>query len=403
MTSFKYTALSPDGIKVTGVVNAIDEYAAVDRIKDKYPVVLKVEEVKDSTLDRLLNAEFGKKYDAKALSVMCSQFSIILNSGVSIDACLNMIAAQTNDKKLKKMLELSAEDVAQGTPIATAFEKNYSGLPVTFIETIRAGEQSGTLDSSFESLAKFYEKQYTLNQKVKSAMSYPMFVLAVAVVVLIVVMAFVMPTFTSMFDDLGGELPALTQALISMTNFFQKYWLLMVSIIILGIVLFKVLTHTESGRRKWGEMLLKMPVIGNLNTLQGATEFSSTMSTLLHAGLTVGDALDVTSKVIDNYVLSEDVKAMSEKIATGSELGNLMKQNEYFPQVLKEMTSVGEQTGELEETLDVISDYYNQEYDYEVNKAISKLEPAMLIVMALFAGFIVIALYLPMFTMYDMM
>ena len=122
MTSFKYTALSPDGIKVTGVVNAIDEYAAVDRIKDKYPVVLKVDEVKDSTLDRLLNAEFGKKYDAKALSVMCSQFSIILNSGVSIDACLNMIAAQTNDKKLKKMLELSAEDVAQGTPIATAFE-----------------------------------------------------------------------------------------------------------------------------------------------------------------------------------------------------------------------------------------------------------------------------------------
>ena len=160
MTSFKYSALSPDGAKVSGVVSAIDEYAAVDRIKAKYPVVLKIEEVKENSLDKILNFEIGSKYDAKALSVMCSQFSIILNSGVPIDECLKMIASQTNDKKLKKMLELSAEDVAQGTPIATAFEKNYSGLPVTFIETIRAGEQSGTLDSSFHSLAEFYEKSY---------------------------------------------------------------------------------------------------------------------------------------------------------------------------------------------------------------------------------------------------
>lgn len=403
MTSFKYSAISKDGAKVNGIVNAIDEYAAVDKIKAKYPVVVKIEEVKDSLANRILNFEIGSKYDAKALSVMCSQFSIILNSGVSIDACLNMIAAQTNDKKLKKMLELSAEDVAQGTPIAVAFEKNYSGLPVTFIETIRAGETSGTLDSSFETLAEFYEKSYTLAQKVKSAMTYPIFVLGVGVVVLIVVMAFVMPTFTSMFDDLGGELPGITKVLISITNFFQKYWLIMILILILSFILFKVYTHTEDGKRKWNEFLLKMPVLGNVNRLQGATEFASTMATLLHAGLTVGDALTVTSKVVNNYVYSEDIKQMAEKIATGNELGDLMRKDENFPQVLKEMTAVGEKTGELEKTLDTIADYYNQEYNYAVNQAIAKLEPAMLVFLALFAGFIVIALYLPMFTMYDMM
>ena len=403
MTSFKYSAISKDGAKVNGIVNAIDEYAAVDKIKAKYPVVVKIEEVKDSLANRILNFEIGSKYDAKALSVMCSQFSIILNSGVSIDACLNMIAAQTNDKKLKKMLELSAEDVAQGTPIAVAFEKNYSGLPVTFIETIRAGETSGTLDSSFETLAEFYEKSYTLAQKVKSAMTYPMFVLGVGVVVLIVVMAFVMPTFTSMFDDLGGELPGITKVLISITDFFQKYWLFMIAFLVLGFVIFKVYTHTEEGKRKWNEFLLKMPVLGNVNRLQGATEFASTMATLLHAGLTVGDALTVTSKVVNNYVYSEDIKQMAEKIATGNELGDLMRKDENFPQVLKEMTAVGEKTGELEKTLDTIADYYNQEYNYAVNQAISKLEPAMLVFLALFAGFIVIALYLPMFTMYNYM
>ena len=403
MTSFKYSALSPDGIKVSGVVKAIDEYTAVDKIKAKYPVVLKIEEIKESAMDKILNFEVGSKYDAKALSVMCSQFAVILESGVTIDGCLSMIAAQTVDKKLKKMLELSAEDVAQGTPIATAFEKNYSGLPVTFIETIRAGETSGTLTSSFKTLAEFYEKSYTLDQKVRSALSYPMFVLGVGVVVLIVIMAFVMPKFIAMFDDLGGELPFITRILISITNFFEKYWLIIVLIIVLGFVFFKVYTHSEEGLKKWSAYTLKMPVFGNINTLQGATEFSSTMATLLHAGLTVSDSLIVTSKVMSNYTLSENLKLMAEKISTGSELGKLMKQDQYFPQVLKEMVGVGEKTGELEKALNTMSDYYNQEYNYEVNKVISKLEPTMLIFLAIFAGFIVIALYLPMFTMYSLM
>ena len=403
MITYKYTAISKDGAKVTGVIKAIDEYQAVDRIKAQHPVVVKIDEVKDTMLNRILNFEIGKKFDAKALSVMCSQFGIVLESGMPIDECLKMIAAQTKDKKIKKMLELSAEDVAQGTPIATAFEKNYPDLPVTFLETIRAGEVSGTLDKSFNSLADFYERSYTLEQKVRSAMSYPLFVLGVAVVVLIVVMAFVMPTFTSMFEDLGGELPDITKLLVSFTNFFQKWWLVMISVIILVIVAIILYKRSDTGRMNWAKLMLKLPVIGNLNILQASTEFASTMTTLLQAGLTVGDALNVTSKVISNYAIATDVKSMEEKIKTGQELGNVMRTNEYFPQVLKEMTAVGEKTGELEDTLNTISTYYNNEYNYAVGKAIAKLEPTMLIVLALFAGFIVIALYLPMFTMYNLM
>ena len=403
MITYKYSAVSKDGAKVTGVIKAIDEYQAIDRIKAQYPVVVKIDEVKDTMMNRILNFEIGKKFDAKALSVMCSQFGIVLESGMPIDECLKMIAAQTKDKKIKKMLELSAEDVSQGTPIATAFEKNYPDLPITFLETIRAGEISGTLDKSFASLADFYERSYTLEQKVRAAMSYPLFVLGVAVVVLIVVMAFVMPTFTSMFEELGGELSGITKLLVSMTNFFQKWWLLITSILILLTIAIIIFRRSEAGRLKWDELMLRLPTIGNLNILQASTEFSSTMTTLLQAGLTVGDALNVTSRVISNYVIAKDVKSMEEKIKTGQELGNVIRSNEYFPQVLKEMTAVGEKTGELEKTLDTISTYYNNEYNYAVSQAISKLEPAMLIFLALFAGFIVIALYLPMFTMYNLM
>ena len=403
MLTFKYKALSPDGVKVDGVIKAIDEFAAVDKIKATNPVVLKIEEVKDSRLSSILNAEMGPKYDPKALSVMCSQFAIVLGAGVPADSCLKMIAAQTKDKKLKKMLQLSAEDVAQGTPIATAFEKNYSGLPLTFLETIRAGEISGTLDSSFASLAVFYEKSYTLNQKVKAAMTYPMFVVGVAIIVLIVVMGFVMPKFIGVFDDLGGELPGITVFLINVTEFFSKYWLIMIGVLAIVTAAVIAWTHTEQGSIQWSKLMLKIPVLGNLNILQGATEFSSTMATLLNAGLTVSDAMEITSRVMSNYVLGLEIRSMSEKLKTGSELGDLMRKNTHFPEVLKEMCGVGEKTGELEKTLETISTFYTNEYNYEVNQAIAKLEPTLMVFLAIFAGFIVISLYLPMFTMYNLM
>ena len=195
MNTYKYSALSPDGAKVNGVVDAVDEYAAVRRIKTDCPVVLSISEVKEQAgVVKFLNADIGgKKVDLKSLSVMCSQFHIIMGSGVPVDAAIRMIAQQTVDKNLRRMLEKSADDVSQGTPMSVAFSKNYPQLPTLFIETVRAGEISGTIDRSFGTLEKYYEKTYKLQQKVKAALSYPIFVLGVAIVVLIVVMGFVMP------------------------------------------------------------------------------------------------------------------------------------------------------------------------------------------------------------------
>lgn len=404
MASFRYKALSSDGASVNGVIDAIDEYTAVTRIREEYPVVTSISEVKKDGISGLLNKEVGgKKLDYKALAVMCSQFSIILSSGVPVDSCLKMIGEQTKDKKLRKMLLESSKDVAQGATMSNAFEKNCPQLPVMFLETLRAGELSGNLTHSFNTLQEYYEKSYKLNQKIKQALSYPLFVLVVAIVVLFVVMVVVMPTFTSVFQDIGGELPTLTVMLLSMTHFFEKWWILMLAGILVGVALFMVYTHTENGKIWWAKTTLKLPVFGKINTLQGATQFATSMAALTTAGLTVSESLKVTSKVLDNYVLQTAVRKMAEKVETGYSLGEVMKDSALFPSVLNEMTSVGEDTGELSKTLGTIGQYYTNEYNYAVNRAISKLEPTLLIIMALFAGFIVIALYLPMFTMYNYM
>ncbi len=403
MQTYKYTALSPDGAKVRGVVEGIDEFAAITKIRAQYPVVLKISEVKNNQKLSFLTQDINKKVDTKALSVMCSQFAIMLRSGMNIANCMEMISGQTKDKRLKVMLHLSAQDVSQGVAVADAFEKNCPELPITFVENVRAGELSGNLDQSFENLKKYYEKDFKLKQKMKQAMSYPIFVIIVAIIVLLVVMIKVMPTMTQVFESLGGDLPPITQFLIGMSKFFSRFWILMVGVVVLLIIAWVVWTHTDQGKRAWSAFMLKIPVLGNINTLNGSAEFANTMASLLTAGLSVSHALEVTSKVLNNAILSQETRQMVEKIETGHRLGDCMRGSKHYPQVLSEMTAIGEDTGELESTLEVIGDYYQNEADYATTRAIDKLEPTMLVLLAIFAGFIVIGIYMPMFTMYDLM
>lgn len=403
MVTYQYRAITEDGVKTRGVVQAVDEFSAVEKIKATCPIVTKITPVKEGGINDILQMEVGNtQINTKALSVMCSQFAIILKSGVPISRCMEMIAEQTQDKRLRKMLFSAADDVAEGTGIAKSFEKNCKELPITFIETIRAGEHSGTLENSFETLEKYYEKAYKTGQKVKRAMSYPIFVICVAVVVLIIVMAKVIPSLTETFSDLGGEMPMITRAMIAMSTFFGKYWLYFIGGIIALAVILKIVFNTEKGRIFWHRMKLKIPVIGNIALLNGASQYANTMAALMSAGLSVHQSLDITAKVLDNYVLSLETAMMSGRIEEGKQLGECMRQSKYFPKTLIEMCAIGENTGELDETLETVGAYFDNEAEHATEKAISKLEPTILVAMALFAGFIVIAVYVPMFKMYEM-
>lgn len=402
MISYKYTALSKDGAKINGVIEAIDEYNAVEKIKGQDCIVTDIKEIKQSAWNDLMNIEIGKKVDPKALSVMCSQFSIILNAGTPINQTIKMIANQTKDKKLKKMLDAAYFDVSHGSNIEQAFRKNYPDLPEVFLETIKAGEKSGTLPESFENMQTYFENSFKTAQKVKSVTAYPMFVAVVAVIVVIVVMVAVVPTLTSTFSELGGDLPLPTKMLIGASEWFAKYWMVLIGIIAAIVIGYKVYTSSDEGKRKVSELSLKLPIVGNIITLNNAQSFATTMSTLLVAGLPIAEALRVTSKCLTNYCMSDEVFKMAEKVETGTSLSNLMSNSKYLPTTLREMTGIGEKTGELDKTLKTIGDYYMNEADYATKAALGKLEPVLMVILAAFAGFIVIAIYLPMFTMYNM-
>lgn len=403
MISYKYSALSKDGAKVKGVIEAIDEIQAVEKIREKCPVVLKIEKVRTGGVFDILNMEIGAKVDVKALSVMCSQFSIILAAGTPINKTISMIASQTEDKKLKKMLENAAEDVNHGSSVEQAFRKNYNGLPEVFLETIKAGEVSGSLATSFENMHLYFEKSFKNKQKIKSVTSYPIFVGIIAVIVVLVVMVMVVPTLTSVFADLGGDLPFVTKILIHASDWFARYWMILLGIIAAVYVSYKVYTNGPEGEIRKGKAMLRLPIVGNINRLSSAQEFANTMTTLLDAGLTVGEALRVTSRCLNNGAISAEVYAMAEKIETGSSLSEVMAKSEYMPPVLKEMSGVGEKSGELVQTLRTIGDYYTNEADFAIKSALDKLEPVTLVLLAAFAGYIVIAIYLPIFSMYSLM
>ncbi|MCH4153772.1 MAG: type II secretion system F family protein [Saccharofermentans sp.] len=403
METFKYYAQSVEGERRRGVIEAYDRFDAVSKIKVNFPIVLSIEQVKKTTLDNLLGHSVGKVVTSKYLSVACQQFAIILKAGIPIGQCVRMIADQTKNKQVRNELLKAADDITQGNGVAKSFEKNCPDFPITFFETVRSGEMSGRLDRSFASLSTFYAKSYKVNSKLKSALAYPTFMLALSVVVLIVIMAFVIPKLTKTFTDLGGQMPVPTRILIAMSNFFAHNFIAICVVIAIVVVGGIIYSHSESGKVTVSKIQLKLPIIGRIITYHACEQFSDTMSSMLSSGLMIDKALETTSKVMSNYIIRREIASMVERIQTGHTIAESMNQSRLFPDIMKQMVSVGEATGELEETLKTIGEYYTNEYDQATAKALAKLEPAILVFLSVFAGFIVISIYLPMFTVYDLM
>ena len=404
METYKYSAVSKDGQKVNGVVEAFNEIDAAQRVKQSCDIILKLSKVEEKK-EGFLNQDIGgNKLNEKAFTVMCSQFAIILSSGVPISRTVHLIANKTTDKKLKKMLMSVAEDVEEGRSISASFEERGEKLlPPTFVETIYAGEQSGNLSRSFESMYKHFDKQTKMKGKVKSALTYPIFVLLIAVVVVIVLMVKVVPTFTAIFASYGADLPFMTRLLIGISNFFRKFYIWMIIIIIALILAYKLYTNTENGRMNFAKLQLKLPILGNIASLNAASQFANNMTILMASGLPLNNAISITAKIFDNYYIGHEVGKMSGKVEEGRALAGCMQESGCLPDILVDMVAVGEETGEMEQTLNTIALYYDAELEMAIDSALKKLEPTLLVVMAGIAGFIVIAIYMAMFEMYAVM
>ena len=403
MATYKYTALSNNGQRVSGIMEGYNELDAVDRIKQSYKILLEIKEVKEKT--GLMNIEIGgNRLNEKAFTVMCSQFAIIVSAGIPIARTVQLIADKTTDKTLKKMLQKVAADVESGRGLAASFaDHGEKFLPTTFVETIRAGEESGNLDKAFETVYEHFDKMTKMRAKVRGALAYPIFVMVVAVIVVIILMVKVVPTFTEIFESYDSELPFVTQLLIDISNFFRRGWMAMLIIAVLAAIAYKLYDSLDEGRLNLAKLQLKIPVLGNIAELNSASQFANTLSTMLASGLTMTRALAITSKTLDNYYISSEVGKITGKLEQGHALGASLREADIMPDILVDMVGVGEETGEMEQTLKTIGTYYDTELDMAVASALAKLEPALLVGIAVVAGFIVIAMYMAMFSMYAVM
>jgi type IV pilus assembly protein PilC len=340
----------------------------------------------------------------KAFTLMCNQFAIIVKAGIPIASTVQLIAAKTTDKTLKRILNQVAGDVESGRSLAASFEERGGKLlPPTFIETIRAGEESGKLDECFERLQAYYENADAVSSKVTSALVYPVMLIAVAVIVVAIIMIKAVPVFESSFANMGNERPLPTKLLIAMSHFMVDNWLLLAAILAaagLGLTLYG---KTDNGRHLYARLALTFPGFDMINRMNAASEFSSTLSTMLAAGLPLVQATRITAATTNNVLISEDIEAAVQGVIEGNRLGDGLKKSSYLPALLLEMTAVGEETGKLEDTLNVVSTYYTKEVDVAVKRALDILNPCITIVLAILVVFILLSVYLPIFGLYGNM
>lgn len=398
MATFKYTAISKSGVDVSGIIKAHNQNEAIIELKNTCSMVKSIKEVDE--MPSFMQKAFNIKVKEKDLALVSEQFSIVLRAGLPLVKTIELVASQVDDKNMKKLLKEVEEDVRSGSTLADAFEDRDSELPATFIETIRAGELSGKLDIAFERMTKYLNKKVDVNNKVITALTYPVFVIAVAVIVIMIIMIFAIPTFTSSFAQMGTELPLPTRILIGVSNFFTNWWWLIMLIILILSVIFYIWKRTDSGRYLWDQIKLRFPILGRLNMMNAASEYSNTFSTMLGAGLPAVRALHTTGKTLSNYYIGQDILTSCSDVESGNMIADALEKNTELPKLAVEITGVGEQSGSLEKNLSAIAEYYDREVLNQTNRAIALLEPIIICVLAVIVLLILLAVYLPMFSLY---
>ncbi len=397
MTTFKYRARTAEGTPVSGVVDAYDEYEAVDIIKRSCPIVEQLTPVKGK---RKINISLNEPLwvEDKTLSLTASQFAIMLRAGIPMSRTVELIAGQTSDRLMKRILTACAADVAAGYTLSRSLEKNGKKIPAVFIESVRAGEQAGTLEDSFESLKSYYDRAHKVKAKVRSAMTYPIVLLVIAAVVIAIVMAFLVPRMISILNGIG-ELPLPTRILMAMSTFFANSWpILLMLAAAIGIFLFTY-RRTDKGSVALSNFRMKLPVLGKIAQMNTAAQISNTMTTLLGAGLPVNHAIEIVSRVLDMRCVGVELARRVNRLEMGQTLASVLADIKYLPAMLVEMTRIGEDSGSLENTLRTVGEFYSSEAERESDRALSLLEPIITVIMGLVVGFIVVAIYVPVFSM----
>jgi type IV pilus assembly protein PilC len=342
-----------------------------------------------------------KRVTARSLAIFTRQFSVMVDAGLPLVQCLELLAKEEPDKRLAAAIEQVRGDVEAGSTLADAMQKRPYAFDDLFTNMIAAGEAGGILDTILQRLSTFIEKQAKLTAQVKSAMIYPISVLSIAAIIVTIIMVKVVPTFTDLFRGLGATLPFATRAVIWMSNKTIIALPFMIAGIFGGLFLFRRYYATQAGRLRVDAALLRMPLIGVIFRKVAVARFCRTLSTLIGSGVPILDGLDITAKTSGNAIIEGGIRTVRSRIERGETISSPLRATGIFPPMVVQMIGAGESTGALDAMLAKIADFYEQEVDVAVAGLLTILEPLLISVLGLIVGTIVVAMYLPLFSLIE--
>lgn len=399
MPTFKYKARNNLGKVIEGTIEAEAESAVPAALRQKRLELVSVGPAGGlGGFFAALNKK-GGKVTTKDVVVFSRQFSTMVNAGLPILQGLTIVAEQAENPDFRSVMTKVRDDISNGVPLSEAMAKFPKVFSTLYVNMVKAGEQGGILDVIFERLSEYMEKAEGVSRKVKSAMMYPIVVMSVAVLVVIFLMVKVVPTFRDVFASFGAKLPAPTQFLIDVSDFLaSKKSLFIVVFLVAGYIALTMYRKTKAGAYNWDLMILKLPVFGILAQKAAVAKFARTLGTLIKSGVPIMDALETVAKTSGNLVLEKAVLNARDSVREGKTLTQPLKESKVFPPMVTQMINVGEETGALDAMLNKIADFYEDEVDAAVEGLTSIIEPILIVFLGVTIGFIVVAMFMPMFS-----
>ncbi|HIA27739.1 MAG TPA: type II secretion system protein GspF [Planctomycetes bacterium] len=398
MPIFQYEAINDTGKTRRGNVDADTPRDARDKLRRQKLRVTTMRRIDagGNTGRGILRFRLQRKVNIRDLAILTRQFSTLLASGVHLSEALNVLVNQIADRRLELVFRDLREKIVSGSGLADALSLHPSHFSDLYVNMVRAGEASGNLDEILARLADYLQKQASLRGKLAAALTYPAVMVVVGVFVVIFLMSFVVPKITTILEKKGNVLPMPTQVLMTISDLFKGYWLPGMLGVLGVMILVRMVLATDKGRFWFDSFILRVPVIGTLIQKQAISRFAVTFSTLLKSGLPALESLNIVRKIVNNALLSKTLGEVADRILEGADISTPIKNSRMFPPMVGYMIAVGEQSGELEDILDRISETYEEELDLAMQRLTALIEPVIIILLAVVVGFIIMAVLLPL-------
>jgi type IV pilus assembly protein PilC len=397
MATFTYEAVDPMGRTIRNRIDADTEQAAIGRLHEQQFHVLNVKQASGNVTKATVIASRTQKVKLQSLVVFSRQFATMINAGISIIKCLDILESQTKDEGLKAVISIVRKDVKEGSTLTDAMSKHPNTFNKLFVNMIKAAEIGGILDSILDRLAGFVEKEMEIKHKVKSAMMYPTIVLVFAFLIVVALFVFVLPRFKDIFTSMNVDMPPTTQALFTISEFMIHFWWIAITIGVGLYVAFIQYGKTEKGRYNIDGLKLKMPVFGELSLKVSVSRFARTFGTLISSGVPMMRSLEIIGETSGNAVLAEAVANARNSIREGQKISQPLAASGLFPAMVTHMIDVGEETGRLSEMLCKVAEFYDNEVEAMIKGLTSLIEPMLIVFMGVVVGFIAISVMSPIF------